>query len=87
MDTHDTNGPDLDQVEPLQIEPISNVKPACTYANLITLAIRSSPLKMLTLSQIYSWVAKNFTYFNLADQRWKNAIRFFFFLCLEYQNA
>lgn len=51
-----------------------------SYADLITEAIRGSPEKRLTLSQIYDWMVKNVAYFkdkgdNNSSAGWKNSIR------------
>ncbi|XP_076472242.1 uncharacterized protein LOC143301738 [Babylonia areolata] len=50
-------------------------KPPYSYANLITLAINSSPGKKMTLAEIYTWICDNFPYYKDAGNGWKNSIR------------
>lgn len=67
-----------DQVEE-PIGPISGIglpeKPVHSYATLISLAISSSDKKMMTLSEIYTWICDNFPYFSNCLSKWKNSIR------------
>ena len=46
-------------------------KPAYSYANLITLAINSSPEKRMTLSEIYQWICDKYPYYRDAGNGWK----------------
>lgn len=46
-------------------------KPAYSYANLITLAINSSPEKRMTLSEIYNWICDKYPYYRDAGNGWK----------------
>ncbi|XP_040576817.1 uncharacterized protein [Lepeophtheirus salmonis] len=52
----------------------------CSYADLITQAIQSSPDQRLTVSQIYEWLVKNISFFSdkgdsNSSAGWKNSIR------------
>ena len=47
-------------------------KPPLSYASLISLAISSSPQKMMTLSAIYHWIENNFPFYRSPEARaWK----------------
>lgn len=47
------------------------VKPAYSYASLITFAINSSPDKRMTLSEIYQWIIEKYPYYRDAENGWK----------------
>ncbi|CCH61940.1 hypothetical protein TBLA_0F04070 [Henningerozyma blattae CBS 6284] len=53
----------------------TNEKPPYSYAMLIWLAIITSELNKLTLSQIYTWISTFFPYYNTKDAGWQNSIR------------
>lgn len=50
-------------------------KPIESYALMIYRALDSSSDGKLTLSEIYSWIEKNYPYYQTADPVWKNSIR------------
>ncbi|KAL1855688.1 hypothetical protein VTK73DRAFT_8527 [Phialemonium thermophilum] len=50
-------------------------KPAHSYAQLIGMAILRSPQRRLTLSQIYTWISNNFSFYSVHDAGWQNSIR------------
>ncbi|KAL5501967.1 hypothetical protein EMCRGX_G008652 [Ephydatia muelleri] len=51
-------------------------KPPLSYASLISLAISSTPQRMMTLSAIYHWIENNFPFYRTPEARaWKNSIR------------
>ena len=57
--------------------PISDdgTKPQASYAQLIGMAILRSPLRRLTLAQIYKWISDTYSYYNPTDAGWQNSIR------------
>lgn len=50
-------------------------RPHISYAELITLAIESSPDGMLTLKEIYAWISTHYPYFDNSRTGWQNSIR------------
>ncbi|XP_018654320.1 hypothetical protein Smp_145650 [Schistosoma mansoni] len=50
-------------------------KPPYSYAQLIAQAISSQPDRKLTLSGIYDFISRNYSYYQLADKGWQNSIR------------
>ena len=53
----------------------SHAKPPYSYISLITMAIQSSPSKMMTLSEVYQWIMDLFPFYRANQQRWQNSIR------------
>ncbi|XP_037015060.2 forkhead box protein I2 [Artibeus jamaicensis] len=58
-----------------QQELLRLVRPPYSYSALIAMAIQSAPLRKLTLSQIYQYVAGNFPFYKRSKAGWQNSIR------------
>lgn len=50
-------------------------KPPHSYAQLIGMAILRSPMRRLTLAQIYKWISDNYSFYSPTDAGWQNSIR------------
>uniref|UniRef100_G1TP58 Fork-head domain-containing protein n=1 Tax=Oryctolagus cuniculus TaxID=9986 RepID=G1TP58_RABIT len=58
-----------------QQELLRLVRPPYSYSALIAMAIQSAPLRKLTLSQIYQYVAGHFPFYKRSKAGWQNSIR------------
>ncbi|KJZ78967.1 hypothetical protein HIM_01740 [Hirsutella minnesotensis 3608] len=70
--TDETTLPPHDSFPPIQDD---GAKPPHSYAQLIGMAILRSPLRRLTLAQIYKWISDNYSFYNPNDAGWQNSIR------------
>lgn len=70
--TDDAALPPHDSFPPTQDD---GTKPPHSYAQLIGMAILRSPLRRLTLAQIYKWISDNYSFYNPNDAGWQNSIR------------
>lgn len=68
----ETTLPPHDSFPPIQDD---GAKPPHSYAQLIGMAILRSPLRRLTLSQIYKWISDNYSFYSPNDAGWQNSIR------------
>ncbi|CAH8869053.1 unnamed protein product [Trichobilharzia szidati] len=50
-------------------------KPPYSYAQLIAQAISSQPDRKLTLSGIYDFISRNYSYYQSTDKGWQNSVR------------
>lgn len=50
-------------------------KPGVSYIALISMAIQSSPMKRMLLSEIYNWISENHSYYKMEERSWRNSIR------------
>ncbi|KAK1466768.1 fork head domain-containing protein [Colletotrichum melonis] len=50
-------------------------KPGHSYATLIGMAILRSPLRRLTLAQIYKWISDTYSFYKAEESGWQNSIR------------
>lgn len=54
---------------------LGHTKPPLSYIALITLAIKSSPQRMVTLNEVYQFIMANFPYYRQNRQKWQNTVR------------
>ncbi|KAI9727633.1 MAG: transcription factor [Chrysothrix sp. TS-e1954] len=52
-----------------------DLKPPHSYAQLIGMAILSSPEEKLTLANIYTWIKDRYAYYRFSGGGWQNSIR------------
>lgn len=52
-----------------------DIKPPYSYATMITQAILSNPEGVLSLSQIYEWISKQYAFYRFSKSGWQNSIR------------
>ena len=50
-------------------------KPPYSYVALCTMAINSSPSKMMTLNAIYTYIMEKFPFYRKCSLRWQNSLR------------
>lgn len=70
--TEDNALPPYDSFPPISDD---GTKPPHSYAQLIGMAILRSPMRRLTLAQIYKWISDNYSFYNPNDAGWQNSIR------------
>ena len=51
------------------------IRPPFSYISLCAMAIESSPTKMMTLREMYQYVAQKFEFYRYGDKKWKNSLR------------
>ena len=72
-----TSTPDYDPTQNSGSEDDPSKRPPYSYNSLITMAINSSPSKMMTLNEIYSFILHHFPYYKAQKNfsSWQNCIR------------
>lgn len=53
------------------LDSSKDLKPACSYASMITWAIRSTEEEVLSLAGIYAWIRAHFAYYRYAAPGWQ----------------
>ena len=59
----------------LSKEEAKDIKPPYSYATMITQAILSNPQGVMSLSEIYNWIADHYAYYKYSKTGWQNSIR------------
>lgn len=59
----------------LSKEDAKDIKPPYSYATMITQAILSNPDGVMSLSEIYNWIASHYAYYKYSKTGWQNSIR------------
>lgn len=78
---HDSNGPNSNGSNSSQMDndlskdEARDIKPPYSYATMITQAILSNPEGVLSLSEIYEWIAKHYAFYRFSRSGWQNSIR------------
>ena len=57
------------------LDSSKDIKPACSYASMITWAILSTSDEALSLNGIYEWIKQHYAYYRLVPSGWQNSIR------------
>ena len=53
------------------LDSSKDIKPACSYASMITWAILSSPDECLSLHGIYEWIKEHYAFYRLVPSGWQ----------------
>lgn len=56
-------------------EAAKNIKPPFSYATMISQAILSTEEHMMSLADIYEWIATKYAYYRYSKSGWQNSIR------------
>ncbi|KAG7661847.1 FKH2 [[Candida] subhashii] len=59
----------------LSKEESKDIKPPYSYATMITQAILSNPEGVMSLAEIYNWIASHYAYYKYSKTGWQNSIR------------
>lgn len=59
----------------LSKEDAKDIKPPYSYATMITQAILSNEDGVMSLSEIYNWIASHYAYYKYSKTGWQNSIR------------
>lgn len=59
----------------LSREESKDIKPPYSYATMITQAILSNENGVMSLSEIYDWIASHYAYYKYSKTGWQNSIR------------
>ncbi|RLV93792.1 Fork-head transcriptional regulator 2 [Spathaspora sp. JA1] len=59
----------------LSKEESKDIKPPYSYATMITQAILSNTEGIMSLSEIYNWIASHYAYYKYSKSGWQNSIR------------
>lgn len=59
----------------LSTDEARDIKPPYSYATMITQAILSNPEGVLSLSEIYDWISKHYSFYRFSKSGWQNSIR------------
>lgn len=70
-----SEGPDLPPHDSFPAITDDGNKPPHSYAQLIGMAILRSPMRRLTLAQIYKWISDHYSFYGPTDAGWQNSIR------------